>query len=211
MGACWRRLPEPSARSRGGERVGSYEWRRQIPMAAERDHSASDRMSGQQEQSTRAGSDAVRRVEERHERADRTAEPRPPGGSVSAAKFLGRLAQLDLDALGTAIHAWRAAVVASGGAWFAAEESVARAIRNGRRYEEQEALLHHITDIFRRARWFVPSAPGARIRATEASGQYVATTAMLALLVADQIAPGDFELLYRPFAELIPVSELERE
>jgi hypothetical protein len=177
-------------------------------MATERHDSASDRTSGAQEQSTTTGSDAVGRHEKPPGRA---AEPRPGGGLMSATKFLGRLAQLDLAALGVAIHAWRAAVVASGEAWFAAEESVARAIRNTRRYDEQEVLLRHVTELFRRARWFVPTAPGARIRATEASGQYVATTAMLALLVADQIATADFELLYRPFATLIPTAELARE
>jgi hypothetical protein len=180
-------------------------------MSTERHQSASDG-AGQQEPSSRTGQDATRSEEEGYASAGPTVEaPHPPGGPVSAAKFLGRLAQLDLDALGQAIHAWRDVVVDSGENWFAAEASVARAIRDGGRHDEQETLLRHITDLFRRARWFTPSAPGARIRATEASGQYVTTTAMLALLVADQILAPEFELLYRPFANLIPVRELGRE
>jgi hypothetical protein len=34
---------------------------------------------------------------------------------------------------------------------------------------------------------------------------------MLALLVRDRLAPGEFELLYRPFARLIPPDTLARE
>jgi hypothetical protein len=139
------------------------------------------------------------------------AEPRAPRLVPSPAKFLGRLSQLDLDALGNAVHAWRSAVAASSDAWFAAEESVARAITSGRHHDEQEVLLRHITDLFRRGPWFKPDAPGARIGAVEASGQYVATTAMLAVLVYPEIEAREFELLYHPFARLVPVSELGRE
>jgi len=148
---------------------------------------------------------AIRRTRARHP------DGRDPFGVVVAAKFLGRLAQLDLTALGGAIREWHHAVVTGGDSWFAAESAVARAIAAGGRYAEQEALLGHIAQLFRQAPWFKPQMPGARVGATEPSGQYVATTAMLALLVRDQIEPHELELLYRPFATLIPIEELELE
>lgn len=44
--------------------------------------------------------------------------------------------------------------------------------------------------------------------APEASVQYVATLAMLALLLHDRLSAREFSLLYSQFAPLIPVEEL---
>ena len=132
-------------------------------------------------------------------------------GVLSASKFLGRLAQLDLATLGKAVDAWRHAVTSATDAWFEAEGAVAQGVLRSHRHREQEVLLGHMTDLFRRAAWFKREAPGARIHSSEAGAQYVATLAMLALLVRDQLREQDFELLYRPFAQVIPTAELERE
>jgi hypothetical protein len=48
------------------------------------------------------------------------------------------------------------------------------------------------------------------LRATEPSGQYPATLAMIALLVRDHLDPADFAHLYAPFTDLIPLDELGR-
>ncbi len=57
----------------------------------------------------------------------------------------------------------------------------------------------------------VAPPPELHVRATEASGQYLGTLAMLALLVRDHLEPATFARLYRPFAPHIPVAELGRE
>jgi len=107
-------------------------------------------------------------------------------------------------------------VCADGRAWFAAEDVVAQAIVAAGRQREQRPLLMQVADVFAHDVWYGAGgrrgpAPGARARATEASGQYVATLAMLALLVRDHLEPAALELVYRPFAAAIPVEELARE
>jgi len=166
---------------------------------------AGDVPAGTHEAAAATAQAAVRRTRAQY------ADGRDPFGVVVAAKFLGRLAQLDLAALGEAIFEWRRAVVRDGDGWFAAESAVARAIADSGRYAEQEVLLGHITQLFRQGPWFKPQMPGVRVGATEPSGQYVATTAMLALLVRDQIGAHELELLYQPFAAFIPIVELELE
>jgi hypothetical protein len=159
---------------------------------------------------TYEGAADVARAAIRHTRAQ-NADGRDPFGVVVAAKFLGRLAQLDLPAFGEAIREWRHAVVTAGDSWFAAERAVARGIAASDRYAEQEVMLGHITQLFRDGPWFKPRMPGVNVGAVEPSAQYVATTTMLALLVRDQIDAHELELLYRPFAALIPIAELELE
>lgn len=123
----------------------------------------------------------------------------------AASKFVGRFAQLDITSLGASIHAWQHSADEQ---WFEAEAQVAKAIGDTRRYSEQEILLSNIAEVFRRASWFRGAEPGASIGASDASAQYVGTLAMLALLVRDRLRPEQLELLYRPFAHSIPISEL---
>jgi hypothetical protein len=137
----------------------------------------------------------------------------------AALRFIGRLAQLDHAAVHATIETWREAMRTDSRAWFAAEEAVARAVVASGRQVEQRPLLGHVADAFAYRVWYRDAssygpgllAPEVRIQGTEASGQYVGTLAMLALLVRDQVDPAAFELLYRPFAALIPVAELGRE
>ncbi len=147
--------------------------------------------------------------------------PAPPeaAGPDAARRFVGRLARLDHDAVSASIWTWREAMRTEGGAWFAAEEAIARAVVASGRHAEQKPLLIYTAEAFAHRVWYrslAHVAPGAsaaelRVGATEASGQYVATVAMLALLVRDHLDPRAFELLYRPFAALIPAAELGRE
>lgn len=137
---------------------------------------------------------------------------RPPARvyhvALGVRKFLGRLAQLDVDRIDMAVQQWRQLVTPR---WFAAEEALAHAMQTSGRFEEEEMWLQQMALLFRRQPWFTRASPGASIGASEASAQYVATTAMLALLTRDHLPIEDFDLLYSPFATLIPLDELEPE
>ena len=121
--------------------------------------------------------------------------------------FLRRLEDLDFEDLGSAIRIWREEL--SDG-WHEADRAVAAAIRDAERHREQERVLEALYDVFRRAPWFTAEQPGPRVAAADATAQYIATSALLALLVCDRVAPGHLETLYRPFATLIPLSDLAR-
>lgn len=141
----------------------------------------------------------------------------PPSDSDTAAygpqtpqirSFLERLEALDMEQLRQAIRTWREEL--SDG-WHEADQAVATAMRDSRRHEEQEAVLEALYEVFRRAPWFTAEHPGARIAASDATAQYIATSALLALLVCDRLAPEYLHTLYQPFASLIPLAELERQ
>jgi hypothetical protein len=117
-----------------------------------------------------------------------------------------------------AVAAWRASMHDDAAAWFAAEEAVARAVVTSGRHHEQRPLLIPLAEAFAHGVWYrgypeatLGDAPELRVHATEASGQYLGTLAMLALLVRDHVEPATFDLLYRPFARLIPAADLGRE
>ena len=85
--------------------------------------------------------------------------------------------------------------------------------RTGRR-AEQKPLLMHVADAFSTIVWHGggtarerEQAPELRVQASEASGQYLATLAMLALLVRDRLEPSAFAMLYQPFAPHIALDE----
>ena len=142
-----------------------------------------------------------------------------PSGMGASLKFVGRVAQLDLDAVSEVIASWRQTMRHDSSAWFAAEEAVARAVVLSGRRAEQQPLLMHVADAFSRIVWYGggrgararEQAPELRVQASEASGQYLATLAMLALLVRDQLEPSTFALLYEPFAPFVPLDELAPE
>jgi hypothetical protein len=140
-------------------------------------------------------------------------------GSPAALRFVGRLALLDHEAVRDAVVAWRESMRDDASAWFAAEEAVARAVVTSGRHHEQRPLLIPLAEAFAYSVWYRgrpqltlgESAPELRVHATEASGQYLGTLAMLALLVRDHLDAATFDLLYRPFAALIPAADLGRE
>jgi pyruvate/2-oxoglutarate dehydrogenase complex dihydrolipoamide acyltransferase (E2) component len=149
---------------------------------------------------------------------DRPARAEPAGWDA-ARRFVGRLARLDHEDAAASIRTWREAMREDGDTWFAAEEAAARALVASGRHAAQKPLLIYIADAFAhrvwyRGRTYLASGTAAaelRVGATEASGQYVATVAMLALLVRDHLDPRAFDVLYRPFAALIPAADLVRE
>jgi hypothetical protein len=136
---------------------------------------------------------------------------------LAASKFVGRVSLLDADALRTAVAIWHNVMRADSDVWFAAERATAEAIVKAGRAAEQEMLIGGLSDHFLRRVWYggVPGrearTPERRVGATEATGQYIATVAMLALLVRDQLAQADFDVLYSPFAQIIRAEELARE
>src|SRR4051812_19381724 len=137
-------------------------------------------------------------------------------GRGAAARFVGRVAQLDHEAVRDAVAAWRQNMRSAYDTWFAAEDAVAQAIVRSGRHTEQRPLLIHMADAFSQRVWTgrprVESGPAERVvHATEASGQYLATLAMLAILVRDHLDAGTFEQVYQPFAALIPITELAPE
>ena len=146
----------------------------------------------------------------------------PNAGPSAARKFVGRLAQLDVAAARTAVADWHQTMRAEPEAWFAAEEALGQAVVTSGRRAAQEPLLMDVAQAFARAVWYGAEARGAhapvpvpapelRVRASEAAGQYLATVAMLAVLVRDHLDPATFALLYRPFALLIPPAALAPE
>ena len=156
--------------------------------------------------------------------SDREGAWQPPasaggrGGLGAALKFVGRVSQLDIDAVAGALAAWRQSMRADASGWFAAEEAVARAVVSSGRHADQKPLLMHMADAFAHLVWYGGRAarehappPELRVQGSEASGQYLTTLAMLALLVRDQLEPATFALLYEPFAPYVPLDELAPE
>lgn len=136
----------------------------------------------------------------------------------AASQFVGRVSQLDIGAIRTAVQAWRQAMRAESDTWFAAEQAAGRAVLAAGRTAEQEVLLDRIAECVLRGVWYrggargeSPRTPEERVGATEASAQYVSTVAMLALLVRDRLPAAQFAVLYRPFATLISVADLRGE
>ena len=128
----------------------------------------------------------------------------------AAAGFVARLAELDVAAVRAFVHEWHRVVSADADNWFAAEAALGAAVvRSGRRVE-QLVLLRAIAETFTNLVWYRRSAatPELAVGATEPSGQYAATLAMLALLVRDHLDEREFALVYAPFARLIPAEEL---
>lgn len=137
-------------------------------------------------------------------------------GRSAAARFVGRVAQLDHEAVHHAVATWRHDMRTAYDSWFAAEDAVAQAIVSSGRHAEQRPLLIHMADAFSQRVWTGgprgESGTAERVvHATEASGQYLATLAMLAVLVRDHLDPATFEQVYQPFAVLIPLTELASE
>ena len=137
-------------------------------------------------------------------------------GRGAAARFVGRVAQLDHAAVQHAVSTWRDRMRVGYDSWFAAEDAVAQAIVRSGRQVEQRPLLIHVADAFSQRVWTGghrddAGAPERLVRATEASGQYLATLAMLAVLARDHLDAATFDQVYQPFAALIPIHELAPE
>ena len=126
--------------------------------------------------------------------------------------FVRRLGSLDVTDLEAVAHVWRRAIAEDPAGWFASESAAARAVRAAGRERDQEAVIAALSDVVRRRGWWRLDYPDGATRAgfTEASVQYAATLAAIALVVRDVLPAQDLELIYAPFAALIPLSELSR-
>ena len=120
-------------------------------------------------------------------------------------RFLDRLAHMQLADFGDVVRRWRAAL-AAGPAWYAAEDAVGDAIAQTRRDDAMWVLQDHIYAVFRDTPWYASAASGPTPAPPEVASQYLATSAAVALLVADVLAAEHLNALYAPFAAALAVS-----
>jgi hypothetical protein len=124
--------------------------------------------------------------------------------TVLVERLFSRLRMLSGADLERAVGRWRALV---GPAWFAAERALGHSTAVRRRRAERYRALQRLHELAGRRRRLDDPAPGDD-PASEAGAQYVVTTAVLALLVRDDLPEDHFALLYAPMAELAPLHEL---
>lgn len=134
--------------------------------------------------------------------------PRYGPNSSEIEHFFERLQHLSLQGLGDAVRAWRDEVARSS-AWHKAEDAVSRAITDTARHAAQWSMLQRLFETFRGAPWYKEHQPGSQVPGSDAAAQYVATAALLALLVRDAVPTETFEILYLPFRDIIPTDGLD--
>lgn len=117
-------------------------------------------------------------------------------------RFLDRIATFTVDDFGAIVRSWRDTLRKSD-EWYAAEDGVGEAIARTRRDGEMWVLQDQLYAIFRGAPWYQQNAA-----APEVAAQYLATTAAVALMVADALPAEQLRTLYAPFADAIPLAEL---
>jgi hypothetical protein len=118
-------------------------------------------------------------------------------------RLLSRLRMLGSTELGRTVARWRDVL---GPEWHAAERVLGQAIDDADRHAEQARVLERLHDVAAR-RWF-GARPLGDERRPAASAHYVVATALLALLVRDQLPDEQFSLLYAPVGEVVPIDEL---
>ena len=125
--------------------------------------------------------------------------------SALVERFFSRLEAMRFEELKEVVDCWRSVV---GEEWHRAEDALAQAISRAGRHDEQWRIQEQVFELFRNGPWFKASYPGSLISATEASAQYLVSTALFALLVADELRPSEVAVLYAPFAGVIPPEAL---
>jgi hypothetical protein len=128
----------------------------------------------------------------------------PYGPNTSlVSQFHKRLGALALEDLGAVARRWRKIV---GPAWLVAEAAAIAAVDTTGRGAQRAAALEALDEVFELWR---PSVREARTTSMYVTAQYLAATALVALLLRDQLAPEHVETLYDPFAAVVPLVELE--
>jgi hypothetical protein len=113
------------------------------------------------------------------------------------------------NALDDVLARWRAqATDGQGEAWFAAEDALGDAITATARHDAQQAVLAAMYELFLRRPGRSGHARSLDDPGSDASTQYVATAALLALLVRDSLAPETVNTLYAPFEDWLPLATL---
>jgi len=141
----------------------------------------------------------------------RLGEPRGEHYGPNAAlvrHFLARLESMPARAMFRAVWRWRTSVGRS--RWLEAEEQTGRALATAGRQRHHEEALDRLAAVFEQARWF-RAAPTREALGTASApaAHYVAATALAALAARDLLPESVFRTLYDPFAEMVPVAELE--
>ena len=122
--------------------------------------------------------------------------------------FLERLEAMPARAMFRAVWRWRASVADS--PWFESEDALGRAFTSAARYRHRKRALDQLAVVFDHASWFRAAPTYEVLGPTSApAAHYVAATALAALAVRDLLPEGVFRTLYEPFAEMVPVAELD--
>jgi len=122
-------------------------------------------------------------------------------------RFLDRLAQFRLEDFEAVVRRWRVTLRDSD-AWYAAEDAVGDAVARTRRDGVMWTVQDRIYEVFRGSTWYEQRPPGTPVAPSEMAAQYLATTAVVALLVADVLPGAALGVLYAPFRDAIPLAEL---
>ena len=125
--------------------------------------------------------------------------------ALAVRQFLEAIQELTVDQWREVIAAWRATVT---DAWHNADSAVAAAVAASERRQAREDLLSELGDITRRIRWNGGETTGSSAQATESTAHYLASLAVLALLVRDRITRREFDALYLPFMGVIPLATI---
>lgn len=139
---------------------------------------------------------------------------REPGGELYGPNaaivrhFLARLEAMPARAIFRAVWRWRTSVARS--QWLEAEEEMGRALATAGRQPQHEWALDRLAAVFEQARWF-RAAPTREALGTASApaAHYIAATALAALAARDLLPESVFRTLYDPFAEMVPVAELD--
>ncbi len=143
-------------------------------------------------------------------RSRRVAQPYGPNTAL-VQYFLERLEAMPPQAIFQAVWNWRKTVPASPSPWFEAEDALSHAFLAADRARHRKRAFDELSAVFRRVKWTaeLPYEPEILIPAGAPAAHYIAATAVAALVARGQLPASDFRTLYDPFAELVPVAELE--
>jgi hypothetical protein len=127
--------------------------------------------------------------------------------SATVERFLQRIAALDLEEFRDVVRVWRDRLRRND-AWYAAEDAVGVAVGLTQRNDEMWRLQDAIYDLFRGAPWYGRRLPPEVVSPPEAAAQYLATTAAMALMVADALPREHLATVYEPFQDTIPIADV---
>jgi len=141
-------------------------------------------------------------------RSRQVAQPYGPNTAL-VQYFIERLDTMPPQAIFRAVWNWRKRI--AGSPWFEAEDALSHAFLAPDRARQRKRAFDKLGAVFRRVKWTaeLPYEPEILIPAGAPAAHYIAATAVAALVARDQLSAGDFQILYDPFAELVPVAELE--
>ncbi|HJU67782.1 MAG TPA: hypothetical protein VJ650_05985 [Gemmatimonadaceae bacterium] len=126
--------------------------------------------------------------------------------TLAVRRFLEAIQRLTIEQWREVVGAWRTTVT---GVWHDAGAAVSAAVMESERRQAREELLSELGELTRRMRWEGGDRVGDSTQAIESTAHYVASLAALALLVRDRITRRDFDALYFPFMEVVPLATID--